>query len=306
MELRHIRYFIRAAELLHFTHAAESLYISQPTLSIHIQQLEEELGAPLFIRTGRQVRLTEAGQLFLVRAQQSVRALELAQEEIADLQGVRRGTLRIGTLFSFSQELIPSWLVIFNEANPQVQVVVQSGVPDEVEQTVLDGTVDFALSFLPPDSEEIATEGLFEEEIVIVVAKENPFGKKDKLEYSDLSAIPFALPGRSGASAIRRKVDQRLAEEKIEPKILVEMNDIHALLTIAERGNAATILSRTAVGNHDGLRLMSLPGKPLCVTSGIMWHKAAQLSPAAKAFLNVIKTNLPVIEKQYNCTPKYS
>jgi DNA-binding transcriptional LysR family regulator len=78
MELRHIRYFIRAAELLHFTHAAESLYISQPTLSIHIQQLEEELAAPLFIRTGRQVRLTEAGQIFLVHAQQSVRALELA------------------------------------------------------------------------------------------------------------------------------------------------------------------------------------------------------------------------------------
>ncbi len=147
---------------MHFTHAAESLYISQPTLSIHIQQLEEELGVPLFTRTGRQVRLTEAGQLFLVRAQQAVRALELAQEEIADLQGLRRGTLRIGTLFSFSQELIPKWLVIFNNAHPQIQVVVQSGVPDEVEQTVLAGTVDFALSFLPPESEEIETEGLFD------------------------------------------------------------------------------------------------------------------------------------------------
>jgi LysR family transcriptional regulator, cyn operon transcriptional activator len=294
MELRHIRYFIRAAELLHFTHAAESLFISQPTLSIHIQQLEEELGAPLFTRTGRHVRLTEAGQLFLVHARQSIRALELAQEEIADLQGLRRGTLRIGALFSFSQELIPQWLVIFNNAYPQVQVVVQSGVPDEIEQMLLAGTVDFALSFLPPDSEEIETERLFEEEIVVVIAKENPIGEKKQLEYSDLSTISFALPGRHGASAIRRQVDRRLAEEKIEPKILAEMNDIHALLTIAERGNAATILSRTAVGNRSGLRLMSLPGKPLYIAAGIMWHRAAQLSPATKAFLNVIKTNLPI------------
>ena len=101
MELRHIRYFVRAAELLHFTHAAESLYISQPTLSIHIQQLEEELGAPLFNRSGRHVQLTEAGQMLLIRARQSIRELELAQEEIADLKGLRRGTLRIGALISF-------------------------------------------------------------------------------------------------------------------------------------------------------------------------------------------------------------
>ncbi len=67
MELRHLRYFIRAAELLHFTRAAESLYISQPSLSVHMQQLEEELKTKLFDRVGRQVRLTDAGQVLLVR-----------------------------------------------------------------------------------------------------------------------------------------------------------------------------------------------------------------------------------------------
>jgi len=64
MELRHLRYFARAAELLHFTHAAESLYISQPALSAHIHQLEEEVGAALFDRTGRKIVLTDAGQIF--------------------------------------------------------------------------------------------------------------------------------------------------------------------------------------------------------------------------------------------------
>ncbi len=118
---------------------------------------------------------------------------------------------------------------------------------------------------------------------MVVVAKENHLGEKKQMEYSDLSTMQFALPGRRGASAIRRKVDQRLAEEKIEPKILAEMNDIHALLTIAERGNAATILSRTAVGNHSGLKIMSLPGKPLCVTSGIMWHKASSIKSGSKS-----------------------
>jgi len=81
VELRHLRYFIKAAELLHFTRAAEALYVSQPTLSVHIQQLEEELGTQLFARVGRRVQLTEAGELLLIRARQSVRAIEIAGED---------------------------------------------------------------------------------------------------------------------------------------------------------------------------------------------------------------------------------
>jgi len=100
MELRHIRYFIRAAELLHFTRAAESLYVSQPTLSIHIQQLEEELGATLFERAGRHarpVRLTEAGHRLLKHLRNALRELELGKEDVAELSwtGERHAALWI-------------------------------------------------------------------------------------------------------------------------------------------------------------------------------------------------------------------
>src|SRR5690242_6831244 len=114
MELRHLRYFIRAAELLHFTRAAESLYISQPTLSIHIQQLEEELGTPLFARVGRNVRLTEAGELLLIRARQALNELENAGEEIGAIVGLTRGTLRIAGLPSFSSRVLAPWIAAFN------------------------------------------------------------------------------------------------------------------------------------------------------------------------------------------------
>src|ERR1700732_1907248 len=107
MELNHLRYFVRAAELLHFTRAAESLYISQPTLSIHIQQLEEEFGSPLFARIGRNVRLTQAGELLLEHSRNVIRELELAQQNITSLQGLLRGTLRIGSLLAFSLEMVP-------------------------------------------------------------------------------------------------------------------------------------------------------------------------------------------------------
>ena len=102
------------------------------------------------------------------------------------------------------------------------------------------------LSFLPPESEEIETEELFDEEIVIVIAAESPLAAK--LETGDLSCLPLVLPGRWGASAIRRLVDQRLASEKIQAKVFAEMNDIHALRKVAESGRAATILVSYCTG----------------------------------------------------------
>jgi len=126
MELRHIRYFIRVAELLHFTHAAESLHVSQPTLSTHIQQLEEEIGCPLFDR-GRNLRLTEAGRLLLARARESYRQLELAKEEIGDLRRMVRGTLTIGATYVFIPKIIPSVLAAYAAAYPEVQVSMHVG-----------------------------------------------------------------------------------------------------------------------------------------------------------------------------------
>src|SRR5208283_2621408 len=105
MELRHIRYFLRAAELLHFTRAAESLYISQPCLSIHIQQLEEELKTKLFDRVGRNVRLTAAGEILLVRARHVVEELETAGQEIQAVTGLLRGTLTIATIPLFGSRV---------------------------------------------------------------------------------------------------------------------------------------------------------------------------------------------------------
>jgi LysR family cyn operon transcriptional activator len=296
MELRHIRYFVRAAELLHFTHAAESLYISQPTLSVHIQQLEEELGAPLFSRVGRQVRLTEAGEMLLKRGRQAMRELDLAQEEIADLQGILRGTLRLGALFSFSHELLPNWLIKFHKDYPQIQVMVYSAIPPELEQALLAGSIDLALSFLPADSQDIEAEELFLEEIVLIVKNGSPLAGKEFLEEGDLSGLNMVLPGTQGAAAVRRLIDRHLAREKIPPKILMEMNDINALLTMTEKADCATVLSRMAVGNRKGISLLSLTEEPVYTTAGVMWLRAVSLSPAAKAFLKVIKSNLPETE----------
>ncbi|MGD0976370.1 MAG: LysR substrate-binding domain-containing protein [Candidatus Korobacteraceae bacterium] len=293
MELRHLRYFVRAAELLHFTRAAESLYVSQPTLSSHIQQLEEELGSPLFDRLGRRVRLTEAGQLLLDHARNAIREVELGKERIAELLGLLRGTLRVGTTQVFSHYLVPISLAAYIAAYPDIHVLVQWGTSPEVERSVLAGTVDLGLAFLPPDSDEIEYEVLLSDEVVLVVSNKHPLAAREAVSVSELGGLPLVL--LSTGLSTRRLVDTRFAKENISPNILLETNDIPAVLTIAETGSAGTFVSRRLVVSHPDLHPLSL-SPSLVRSAGILRRKGIHLSAAARAFLEVIKVHCQNIE----------
>jgi len=287
MELRHIRYFIRAAEVLHFTHAAESLYISQPTLSTHVQQLEEELGLPLFDRIGRKVRLTEAGHVFLDHARRSIRELDIAMEEIADMKGLKSGTLRLAALLLFGQEILPLWLAKFNSSYPEIQIVLKTGPSERLEEELLSGRVDLALSFVPASNPELDYEKMFTEEVFFVVSERHPLAERAEITFSELSTTPLAIV--SNKTAARKVIDGIFADRQLKPKIMVEIDDLQALLKIAEAGNLGTLLGRLAVRKHETLRLIPIADASIMIDFGIVWHKHVHLSPPARAFFEHVK-----------------
>lgn len=287
MELRHIRYFIRVAELLNFTRAAESLYVSQPTLSIHMQQLEEEIGCPLLER-GRPLRLTESGRLFLDCAREAVRAVERGKEGIADLQGLVRGSLSVGLSYLFGTK-IPSVLAAYSTAYPEIHMVVKLGTSQDVEQDVLDRTVDVGIAFLPPESDEVEYETLFSDEIILAVPKTHPFASKKELPVHRLNGLPVFLP--STGFSLRRFIDVYFAKEKIFPKVLLEINDVSSLLTIAETGSAGAITARWAAAGRPGLHIVSLSGAPFSRSVGFLKHRRVPLSTAGRAFVELMRTH---------------
>jgi len=280
MELRHIRYFIRAAEVLHFTHAAESLRISQPTLSTQIQQLEEELGLPLFNRIGHHVRLTEAGNVFLEYARRSVRELDIAMEEIADIKGLKSGTLRLAALLLFGQ--LPTWLANFNRNYPNIQIALKSGPSDQLEAELLAGNVDLALSIVPTSSAELVYENLFSDRVFFVVSKQHPLAEREEITVEELSTTPLAIV--SNKTAARKLLDGIFAERQLKPKIVVEIDDLQAILKIAGGGKVGTILTGLAVRGQNHLRCIPISGVSIVLNFGIVWHKHAHLSPPARAF----------------------
>ena len=286
MELHQLRYFIRAAELLHFTRAAESLYVSQPTLSSHIQQLEKELGCPLFDRVGRRVRLTEAGQLLLDHARKAIREVDVSKEAVAELLGLRRGSLRLGTTQIFSQYLLPMSLAAYISAYPEIHVEVYWGISPEVERRVLSGDIDLGLCFLPPESEDIQYEALLADEVVLVVSKKHPLAVHKALSITELGSLPLAL--LSTGLSTRRLLDLQFAKSNFSPKILLEMNDIPALLAVVASGSAGTMVSSRLVANRPDLRSITIK-EGIRRSAGIITRKERHLSAAACAFLELIK-----------------
>jgi len=126
MEFRQLRYFLAVAECQSFTRGAEKVAVSQPSLSVQIAALEDELGAPLFDRLGRQVALTEAGRLFRDHAQRVMRETELAAQSIQDLTGAEQGRLVVGSISTVNSYLIPPLVCRFKQRFPRVHLHVRA------------------------------------------------------------------------------------------------------------------------------------------------------------------------------------
>lgn len=283
MELRHLRYFIKAAEFSNFTKAAEALYVSQPTLSVQIHQLEEELGTELFARVGRNVRLTEAGRVFLNRARQAVKELEDGAEEVDAINGLIRGSLCVASLPLYGSRLMPGWLSLFSTRYPNVQLSVRAGTSDDIEAGIMSGTIDIGVGSLPVQHVETNYRQLFEDEIVLIASRDHPVASAKSLKPKDLNGLSFAVPSERISAS--HKMAPYFESQGLQPKLDMTYDDGHGLIELVRMGRFVTTLPRRAVRDSGDLVFLSLPGPGLWITIGAMW---SHLSPAGEAFLELV------------------
>jgi len=268
---------------LHFTRAAESLYISQPSLSIHIQQLEEELKTKLFARVGRNVHLTQAGQVLLMRARRAVGELEEAGKEIADMTGLLRGTLALATAPLFGSKVMPGWIDAFSLLHPNVHIRVRAARAEEIESGLISGTFDLGFSLAPPEYSEINWKEIFADQIVMAVSKDHPLAKKKDLQASDLQSVSMALPSHKIASS--RLIGTYFETVGITPNIVIDQDDGHALLELVKLGGFVTFLPKLAIRDDPDICLLALPESSIPISFAVMW---TQLNPASSAFLRIV------------------
>ena len=245
MELRQLRYIVALAEERSFTRAANKVLVAQPALSQQIAKLETELGVPLVDRTTRRVGMTEAGERLVEHARRVLRQVEVAQEELADLAGLRRGRLLIGASQTVAGFDLLGLLATFHRRYPGVDLAVREDLSVSLAAQLRADELDLAFITIPSGP---ATEGLdrrlvSSEDLVAVLPPDHELGRRRMLRMSDLES-QTVVAFRHGAT-IRRRMDEAAARAGFELRVAFETNEVVRMRALAAAGLAIAVLPRS-------------------------------------------------------------
>jgi DNA-binding transcriptional LysR family regulator len=252
IELRHLRYFVAVAEELHFGRAALRLHLAQPPLSQQIRKLEEILGYPLLERTSRSVRLTTAGQVFLERAQRTLRNVRRDIEETRSIGRGEVGSLHIGFVGSAMLTKLPAIFREYRAAYPGVRLHLHESFTAKVIEGLQNGTLDAGLlrdgdpADLSNDLANDLTGGfvsttIYSEPFVVVLPARHPRARQKSISPAALRNEPFVYYPRSAGIHAFEKPLALCEEHGFRPQIVQEASNWLTILRLIGAGLGVTI-----------------------------------------------------------------
>jgi LysR family cyn operon transcriptional activator len=287
IKLRQLQYFLAAADTLHFSKAAEQVFVTQPTLSHQIAELESHVGTTLFDRSGKAVRLTEAGRLFAVHAARALRELESGWTEVRELEGLQRGELNIGTSQSFLRELFPPVLGQFMNRYPAVRLEIQEMTATEIERRLAAGVLDLGIAFAPSVLEDTELEPILEERLLLVVGPEHPLAARGTITLKELGGEPIVFFTREFST---RQLVQRYFDQAGAPlNVVCETNSIDVMLGVVRQTRVATILPEGTIPRTTDVRVVKIQDPELVRVSALLWSRHSFRSFAARTFAGMVR-----------------
>ncbi|MFI5953327.1 LysR family transcriptional regulator [Cryptosporangium sp. NPDC051539] len=290
MELRQLEYFLAVVETGSFTRAAAQVRVAQPGVSAQIRRLERELGQPLLDRSGRTVRLTEAGAAVVPHARAALAAVDAARHTVDELTGLLRGRVSVGMITSCGPLGLPEILADFHRKHPAVEITLTEADSDDLVARLRAGTLDAAIVGLPPVAPEgLATQIVTDEPVVGAVATGHPL--PDEIPLADLREQPLiSLPRGTG---IRARLEDACTAAGFTPTIAFEASDPFLLADLAARDLGLAILPASVLQSEPpGVRAVTLTPEfrgQLALT----WRRPGPTNPAARAFLTDARSALP-------------
>lgn len=283
MLLRHIHYFLAVAEYRGFTRAAEALHVSQPALSQQIKQLEASLGARLFDRSGRQIRLTDAGEAYLVYARQALQALKAGSRAIREVDDLRSGSLKVGVTPTFTAYFIGPLLASFYARYPGIALQLQEMSQESIESLLERDELDVGIAFSDVHSADIEAQPLLTETLALVVGSQHPLAGQKAVELCRLNDEKFVL--LSGEFATREQIDRYSRRASLHLPVIMEVNSISAVLEMVRRTPLATLLPAAIASQHKEIVAIALAPPLLERTAVMLQRKGAWRTAAARAFV---------------------
>ncbi len=312
MDLRQLEHFVAVADEQHFTRAAQKVHIVQSALSTSIRALEIELGAQLFVRSTRSVKLTPAGKALYEKAVAVLASVRDARTAVAVVQGLERGSLTIGVVQSIGPFLnLAELLGTFQAEHPGIEMRVLQGSTTSLMEDVRNARLDLAIVPLFEPLHDVATILIACEALVLACAPNHPLAGSTDVSLSRLANEPFVDFLLDWGT--RRIVDRAFAQAGIERRTMFEVSDLQTAFDLVARGLGVALLPEALVAAR---ATSSTPDVAIAhVQEEICWELViayrerepaeSAKNPAAGAFLDLVKqvTEMLFEEEEANVVP---
>jgi DNA-binding transcriptional LysR family regulator len=289
MDVRNLAAFIEVVRRGGFSRASETLHLTQSAVSKAVKAIEEELGQPLLVRLGRRVALTDAGRVVFDRAQAVFSVLHSIEEEVAEVGAVRRGHLRLGIPPRVGGAFFPPVLGDYRSAHPGVVLELREVGARSVEALVMEGEIEAGATGLPTDRSAFEVVPLMRDVLRAVVHPRSPLARRRSVALRDLERVPFVLYRED--FALHLHILDACRREGFSPQVASESSqwDFMAAMVAADVGVA--LLPRTICRRLDSAQVKVLPlvEPELRWDLALIWKKDRHLSPAARAFIEVVR-----------------
>ncbi len=291
MDTQHLQAFVAIAESGSFSGAAERLHLTQPAVSKRIALLEEQLQSTLFDRIGRQVALTQAGQVLLSKARLILDEVTAAQRAIADLRGEVQGKLSIVTSHHVGLHYLPPFLRDFSTRHPQVKLDLHFLDSEQAYHEILQGRFDLAIITLALSQDpRIQSHTLWHDQLHFVAAPSHPLApgrnsEKSNLHLADLSRYPAIMPDINTYTT--QLIKKSFDEEQLPLDIAMVSNHLDTIKMLLSINLGWGVLPRRIIDEH--LQILDVNHLPIMRPLGCIHHKQRTLNNAAKVFLDLLK-----------------
>jgi len=298
MSLRHatlhqLRIFRAVASHGSFVRAAKALHLSPPTLSLQVKQLSEAVGQPLFEQLGKKIYLTAAGQTLAEACSDIDTRLEQLSQDLAALQGVERGSLKLAILTTVKYT-VPKLLGGFCAVHPGIDVAMVVGNREVLLQRLATNQDDLYIMGQPPEHMDVICEDFADNPLVLVAPPEHPLVRQKAIAPQRLMNQPFIF--REPGSGTRLTAEKFFASQGVTLKNRLEVSSNEAIKQTVEGGLGLAVLSATTVVAELALgKLVQLDvqGFPLIRRWHVVYPRGKRLSPAALAFKDWLYRHRP-------------
>lgn len=235
-----LRYFLAVAEAKSIRAASEQLHIAQSAVSRQIQQIEAELGVPLFNRLPQGVELTAAGELFLRYARHTSQQMTRLKTEVKSVEKTRRRHIRIAAMISMTHHVLPIAIARFRETEPDATFEVKLGNYAELVELVLNGDADIGICQHMPLMDDTRVLFSYDAHVRAVAHRSHPLTKLTRVTPADLASADIAVPGSN--SMTRRMIDEGFRRDGLAIAPRLESNSAQICLNLCLTGTMVHIL----------------------------------------------------------------